>query len=66
MKIQRKTKAKKSNSKHIYRSMHGKVDLEIENEGGGFNLLMIQNSKSIPNKVATFVSQKYTTLADKS
>ena len=26
----------------------GKVDLEIENEGGGFNLPMIQNSKYSP------------------
>ena len=33
--------------------MHGKVDVEIENEGGGFNLPMIQNSKSIPNGVTT-------------
>ena len=31
--------------KQIYRSMNRKVDLEIKNEGGGFNLPMIQNSK---------------------
>ena len=45
MKIQRQIEAKQSNSKQIYISMNGKVDLEIENEGGGFNLPMIQNSK---------------------
>ena len=45
MKIQRQTEEKKSNPKQIYRSMNGKVDLEIENEGGDFNLPMIQNSK---------------------
>ena len=45
MKIQRQVEEKKSNSKQIYRSMNGKIDLEIENEGGGFNLPMIQNSK---------------------
>ena len=45
MNIQRQTEAKQSNSKNIYRSMNGKVDLEIENEGGGFNLPKIQNSK---------------------
>ena len=43
MKIQRQAEEKQSNSKQIHKSMHGKVDLEIENEGGGFNLPMIQN-----------------------
>ena len=38
MNIQRKTEAKQSNSNQIYISMNRKVDLEIENEGGGFNL----------------------------
>ena len=45
MKIKRQVEAKQSNSRQIYRSMNGKIDLEIENEGGGFNLPMIQNSK---------------------
>ena len=46
--------------------MNGKVDLEIENEGGGFNLTMIQNSKLFPCGVANIISQKYTPPADKS
>ena len=46
--------------------MHRKVDLEIEIEGGGFNLPMIQNSKQIPSGVTTFVSWKYTHPMDKS
>ena len=46
--------------------MKGKVDLEIENEGGGLNLPMIQNSKLFPCGVVNFVSQKYTPPMDKS
>ena len=64
--MQRQTEAKQSNSKHIYRSMNGKVDLEIENEGGGFNLPMIQNSMQFPDRVAKFVIRNIAPSANRS